>query len=59
MTADRIEDMTPEEWRSAVAAAEAYTRTLETQDPQLIAQARRDGLDAGCVDSDQQVEPGQ
>ena len=57
MTADRIEDTTPEEWRSAIAAAEAYGWTLETQDPQLIAQARRDALDAGCVDSDQQAKP--
>lgn len=53
MTDNHMNRMTPAEWNRAVAAAEAYGQALETGDPDLIAQAHKHALDAGCTDSGQ------
>ena len=52
MTDDRIRNMSDQEWQTAVAAAEAYGRALETGDQDVIHVAHQRALAAGCVDSD-------
>ena len=51
MTDDRIRNMTQQEWQTALTAAEAYGRAIETGDQELVHAAHQRALAAGCVDS--------
>ena len=52
MTNDHIRNMTEQQWQKAVAAAEAYSRALETGNQDLIRISHQRALAAGCPDSD-------
>ena len=48
--AEKIREMTPEQWQSAVRAAKDYGLAVQNGDPDRVRDTHRRALAAGCVD---------